>query len=139
MSDLGGDCRPADAEEQLAAFWCGDKLYPHNRAEVITFCPEPNKQYTDLRLKAYKDLTYESRESHLGIFKEVDVPLEGGPNGAAYGWGPVTSLAEQTPKSAKAADYPLINADSFAFYVVVMYMENNDWHSGWALDYTDMA
>ncbi|KAL5042419.1 hypothetical protein BDW71DRAFT_211176 [Aspergillus fruticulosus] len=125
------------------------------------FCPEPNKQYTDVRLSAYKDSTYESRASHLDNFKagsmtrtlihqlshsyailgpsqKVDVPFEGGPNGAAYGWGPVTSLAEQSSENDEAADYPLINADSFAFYVVAMYMENNDWHSGWALDYTDM-
>jgi hypothetical protein len=69
MGDLGV-CRPADAEEQLVAFWCGDKLYPHNRAEVITFCPEPSKKYTDLRLSANKDTTYESRAFHLANFKE---------------------------------------------------------------------
>jgi hypothetical protein len=48
----------------------------------------------------------------------VDVSFKGGPIGAAYGWGPVTSLAEQSSQSNEAADYPLINADSFAFYVV---------------------
>ncbi|KAL2836437.1 hypothetical protein BJX68DRAFT_273511 [Aspergillus pseudodeflectus] len=100
MGDLGV-CRPADAKEQLVAFWCGDKLDPHNRAEVITFCPEPNKQYTDFRLSAYKDTTYESRASHLDDFKDLDVPFEGGPNGAAYGWGPVTTLAEQSSEMMK--------------------------------------
>jgi hypothetical protein len=72
IRDMGnlGVCRPADAKEQLVAFWCGHKLDPHNRAEVITFCPEPNKQYTDFRLSAYKDSTYESRASHLDDFND---------------------------------------------------------------------
>jgi hypothetical protein len=72
IRDMGklGVCRPADAKEQLVAFWCGDKLDPHNRAEVITFCPEANKQYTDSRLSAYEDSTYESRASHLDDFKD---------------------------------------------------------------------
>lgn len=68
MTFLGGVCREAD-QEQLVAFWSGDTVQPHNRAEVITFCPQASQNYGDLRLKAYKDQTYQTNSLHLDNFK----------------------------------------------------------------------
>ncbi|KAL5340922.1 hypothetical protein BJX70DRAFT_396306 [Aspergillus crustosus] len=71
IRDMGklGVCRPADAEQQLAAFRSGHKSDIDRRVEVITFCPEANKKYTEMSLREHRDRTCRSRGYHLDTLK----------------------------------------------------------------------
>ncbi|KAH8688983.1 hypothetical protein BGW36DRAFT_365519 [Talaromyces proteolyticus] len=73
-----------------------------------------------------------SHSDHIfGVPGLEDVPCGEGNRNPAYGWVCITHLASNNPESA------ILNADSFATFVMAMYLSNADWHTGWAMPFND--
>ncbi|RJE24638.1 hypothetical protein PHISCL_03004 [Aspergillus sclerotialis] len=156
LTSIEGSC---DDNKNLVAFMTFDaRNNPAVPVEAITFCSKSLDGFTTETLQEMQRQSFATGNMHieqvaldkmsLSLIHEmshsravlgstdayIDATYENdnGDKETAYGWKAITTLRRQSTKDA------LDNADSFAYYVAAMYLDNNDWASGFAYTFEDL-